>query len=79
MLSSQITATDPVCGMTVDPGGARRSEHAGQSYFFCSAGCQTKFEADPVGALTLRAEKNAAKKPAAMEAVTMIESLPNLT
>jgi len=68
MLSSQITATDPVCGMTVDPGGARRSEHEGQSYFFCSEGCQAKFEADPVGVLTLRAEKNATKKHAAIEA-----------
>ena len=39
---------DPVCGMSVDPNTAKhRAEHAGQSYFFCSAGCRTKFLADP--------------------------------
>jgi Cu+-exporting ATPase len=41
-------ALDPVCGMTVDPATAKhRSEHAGKPYFFCSAGCKAKFEADP--------------------------------
>ncbi|HEV2099765.1 MAG TPA: heavy metal translocating P-type ATPase [Stellaceae bacterium] len=39
---------DPVCGMTVDPGMAKhRAEHDGHSYFFCSAGCQEKFTAEP--------------------------------
>ncbi|MEO8883960.1 MAG: YHS domain-containing protein, partial [Devosia sp.] len=39
---------DPVCGMSVDPATAKhRAEHGGQSYFFCSAGCQTKFVANP--------------------------------
>ncbi len=39
---------DVVCGMTVDPATAKhRAEHAGQSYFFCSAGCKAKFEAQP--------------------------------
>jgi P-type Cu+ transporter len=42
------TATDPVCGMKVDPHAtAHRAEHAGRTYVFCSAGCRTKFEADP--------------------------------
>lgn len=41
-------AVDPVCGMTVDPATSKyRRDHDGQSYFFCSAGCQTKFAADP--------------------------------
>lgn len=41
-------AKDPVCGMDVDPHTARhRTVHAGQPYYFCSAGCRTKFEADP--------------------------------
>ncbi len=40
--------TDPVCGMTVDPGRtAHHAEHAGQAFHFCSAGCRTKFVADP--------------------------------
>jgi Cu+-exporting ATPase len=39
---------DPVCGMTVDPQRTpHRHEHRGASYFFCSAGCRTKFAADP--------------------------------
>jgi P-type Cu+ transporter len=39
---------DPVCGMTVDPHTARhRHQHKGQPYYFCSAGCRTKFAADP--------------------------------
>ncbi len=39
---------DPVCGMTVDPATAKhKAEHYGQSYYFCSAGCRTKFVATP--------------------------------
>ncbi len=39
---------DPVCGMQVDPHTAKhRAEHAGRSYYFCSAGCREKFIADP--------------------------------
>jgi P-type Cu+ transporter len=41
-------ARDPVCGMSVDPATAKNhATHAGQSHFFCSAGCRTKFVADP--------------------------------
>ncbi len=39
---------DPVCGMTVDPHKTpHRAEHAGHPYYFCSAGCRSKFVADP--------------------------------
>jgi Cu+-exporting ATPase len=39
---------DPVCGMTVDPARAKATiEHAGNTYYFCSPGCKTKFSADP--------------------------------
>jgi len=40
--------SDPVCGMIVDP--SRTEHHAwheGEEYHFCSAGCRTKFLADP--------------------------------
>lgn len=41
-------AVDPVCHMTVDVATARhRSTHAGRTYYFCSAGCRERFEADP--------------------------------
>jgi len=49
-------ATDPVCGMTVDPVHARGTfEHRGVTYYFCSPGCQKKFAADPDGWLERRA------------------------
>ncbi|MEQ9637816.1 MAG: heavy metal translocating P-type ATPase [Devosia marina] len=39
---------DPVCGMSVDPTTASFSaEHAGDTYYFCSAKCHDKFVADP--------------------------------
>ena len=39
---------DPVCGMTVDPATAKHhTEHAGHSYFFCSARCREEFTAEP--------------------------------
>ncbi|MDO8324688.1 MAG: heavy metal translocating P-type ATPase [Phenylobacterium sp.] len=41
-------ALDPVCGMTVDPQTTpHRAELDGKPYFFCSAGCRTKFTAEP--------------------------------
>ncbi|MFA5861275.1 MAG: YHS domain-containing protein [Candidatus Thermoplasmatota archaeon] len=43
------TAVDPVCKMNVDmakpPGG--KSEHAGQTYYFCAPGCKRSFDKDP--------------------------------
>jgi len=43
-----VTATDPVCGMTVDPAtaAAQRSTPGGPGYF-CSAHCAAAFDADP--------------------------------
>ena len=39
---------DPVCGMTVDPATSKhRFDHQGTTYHFCSAGCRSKFAADP--------------------------------
>lgn len=43
---------DPVCGMSVDPGaGMPTAEHEGQRFYFCSSGCQSKFEGDPQACL----------------------------
>ena len=42
------TATDPVCGMTVDTATAKhKADHKGRAFYFCSAGCKTKFTANP--------------------------------
>jgi Cu+-exporting ATPase len=41
-------AVDPVCGMTVDPRTAKhRTAWQGKVVRFCSAGCKTKFDAEP--------------------------------
>ncbi|HEX7831918.1 MAG TPA: heavy metal translocating P-type ATPase [Thermoanaerobaculia bacterium] len=39
---------DPVCGMTISKDDAvGSSEHDGTTYYFCSIGCKTKFDANP--------------------------------
>jgi heavy metal translocating P-type ATPase len=38
---------DPVCGMSVKPDTPHRLTHEGEEVLFCSAGCKTKFAADP--------------------------------
>ncbi|MBU2135714.1 MAG: YHS domain-containing protein, partial [Alphaproteobacteria bacterium] len=51
--AADVAVTDPVCGMAVDPATTpHHAEHAGQTFHFCSAGCRTKFVADPAKYLT---------------------------
>ncbi len=39
---------DPVCGMALDRAAAKhRADRDGQTYYFCCAGCKTKFLANP--------------------------------
>lgn len=44
-------ATDPVCGMNVEPESARtnalHSSHNNVDYFFCGKGCKLDFDDDP--------------------------------
>ncbi|MGD9867348.1 MAG: heavy metal translocating P-type ATPase [Hyphomicrobiales bacterium] len=41
-------ATDPVCGMSVDPhAGKPTAQHKGRTYYFCCEGCRKKFQANP--------------------------------
>ena len=59
---------DPVCGMSVDPHTTpHRHQHAGRPYYFCSAGCQAKFQADPTKYLA----PSATTAPAAVPAGTI--------
>ncbi len=61
-LADVKTATDPVCGMKVDPTMSKhRLDHSGSMFHFCSAGCQAKFAAAPEAYLK---PKVAAAKPA---------------
>jgi Cu+-exporting ATPase len=58
------TVRDPVCGMTVDPATSKhRFDYRGETFHFCSAGCRTKFAADPVSYL----EKDSKPKAAVPE------------
>lgn len=42
------TVKDPVCGMDVNPATSTLTAvHDGETFHFCSAGCQAKFEANP--------------------------------
>ena len=54
---------DPVCGMTVTEQSPHRFEFGGRAFYFCSAGCKSKFAADPQK--YLHKQNAAAPKPAA--------------
>ncbi len=59
---------DPVCGMTVTEQSAHQQDHVGKRYYFCSASCKTKFNADP--------EKYAAAKSGGAERMTAAAPTP---
>ena len=40
-------ALDPVCGMSVEVGKAAKTEHGGETYYFCCSHCQQAFESRP--------------------------------
>jgi P-type Cu+ transporter len=45
--AANTTLKDPVCGMTVTEQSPHVHEHQGQTFYFCSARCKTRFAADP--------------------------------
>lgn len=46
--TDEVSAVDPVCGMTVDKGTTTlTADYAGERYYFCSPGCRTSFLANP--------------------------------
>jgi len=54
---------DPVCGMMVDPATSQfRTIEGGETYYFCSAGCRSKFLANPAA----YAKHEAAPEPASV-------------
>lgn len=75
---------DPVCGMTVTAESPHFFQHAGKPVYFCSAGCKTKFAADPAQYLmpvsdTLKvpsAEPQTADEHAPKTAVRVIYTCP---
>ena len=58
---------DPVCGMNVDPHTTQhRADHAGHTYYFCSAGCRKKFVAEPARYLDPKESQRDAVAPDAI-------------
>ncbi|MCC6173166.1 MAG: heavy metal translocating P-type ATPase [Gammaproteobacteria bacterium] len=69
-----VALRDPVCGMTVTPASRHSASHDGRNYYFCCAGCRSKFLADP--ARYLAAATAAAVVPGAMPSA---QALPPAT
>jgi xanthine dehydrogenase accessory factor len=47
-LELRAPAIDPICGMNVDITSARfKAEYRANTFYFCCAGCQRKFESEP--------------------------------
>ncbi len=48
MMKTTAAVKDLVCGMDVEPAtAAGRTDHKGQTYYFCGTGCKEKFDANP--------------------------------
>ena len=57
-MSSTTAVKDPVCGMEVETANAAgHTEHAGQTYSFCSSRCKEKFDKNPAQYLDKQAGK----------------------
>lgn len=51
-------SVDPVCGMSVSPDSAAgKYDFAGETYYFCSAGCLNKFRQNPQAFLEIKEEE----------------------
>lgn len=56
---SAASATDPICGMTVDIATAEFSaSHSGETYYFCGAGCRKAFALNPDAFVGADAERS---------------------
>ena len=71
-----VGAVDPVCGMAVNRATAKHKlVHDGAMYYFCSAGCRAKFEAEP-GRYLDRNRPRAAPVPAPAASTGAIYTCP---
>jgi Cu+-exporting ATPase len=47
-MENTTAVKDPVCGMDVEAAtAAGRTEHKGQTYYFCGSKCKEKFDLNP--------------------------------
>lgn len=54
--STDVVATDPVCGMQVNVAGALQADHRGHTYYFCSGECRQRFLEAPTRYVRLDVE-----------------------
>lgn len=63
--SASALIKDPVCGMTMDPSTAKHNfSYQGETYYFCSEVCRSKFVADPDSYLNASPNLKERKAPA---------------
>lgn len=63
MQSSKFEAlTDPVCNMKVTEQSPHVFNYKNKPVYFCSAGCKTKFSADPAKYLAMNSNKDSEDK-----------------
>ena len=67
---------DPVCGMAVTTGSVNKLEHDGKPYYFCSAGCQSKFAADPLAYIGKQAVPKAPDTPTTVATAGVVYTCP---
>ena len=72
----QAGLKDPVCGMTVTAKSFHKLEHEGQPYYFCSAGCKSKFTANPSAYVHPAPVTEAGPAPAKADAAGAIYTCP---
>jgi YHS domain-containing protein len=48
MKGCSYMAKDVICGMKVNEDTKLKSEFQGKSFYFCSAGCKTEFDKNPL-------------------------------
>ena len=69
--TSDAAMKDPVCGMAVTPASPHRHKIGDATYYFCSAGCRTKFIANPAQYLKTTASAPSAPTQEAIDAGTI--------
>ena len=66
-MKNTTTVKDPVCGMDIETAtAAGRTEHAGQTYYFCGSKCKDKFDRDPDNTWASLRERRRAARAAAV-------------
>ncbi|MCC7214378.1 MAG: YHS domain-containing protein, partial [Nitrospira sp.] len=70
-------ATDPICGMTVEPAtAAGHFDYDGRTYYFCSTHCLDRFRAAPDQYVKTASVATAAMPAAGRRSLPMMQAMP---